>query len=60
MPAPTVRTKKKCCQSDPRCKRCPVVWQRLEDADLAERLGKRKYRPVRKLAKRKLASFRGR
>jgi hypothetical protein len=26
----SVKLKKKCCKSDPRCKRCPVVWKRLE------------------------------
>jgi len=25
----TVRTKKRCCKSGPRCKRCPVVAKRL-------------------------------
>ncbi len=24
-----MKAKTKCCKSDPRCKRCPVVWKRL-------------------------------
>jgi hypothetical protein len=27
--ATSVKLKKKCCKSGPRCKRCPVVWKRL-------------------------------
>lgn len=36
-------------QSFPRCKKCPVVWKRLEAEDLAERLSRRKYRPAKKI-----------
>ena len=32
----TVKPKKRCCQSRPRCKRCPVVMKRLHKAGLAE------------------------
>jgi len=32
-----VKPKKRCCKSDPRCKRCPVVVKRLEKRGLAER-----------------------
>ena len=32
-----VRPKKKCCKSNPRCKRCPVVLKRLERQGLATR-----------------------
>jgi len=32
----TVKPKKRCCQSRPRCKRCPVVLKRLRKAGLAE------------------------
>jgi hypothetical protein len=35
--------KKRCCKSDPRCKRCPVVAKRLTAAGLAERTGRRTY-----------------
>ena len=38
-----VKAKRKCCKSNPRCKRCPVVFKRLEAADLAERVGKRRW-----------------
>lgn len=54
--AKSVKTKVKCCKSGPRCKRCPVVYKRLEDAGLAERAGKRRYvtlePPTRKQMKR--------
>ncbi len=36
-----VKTKKKCCKSGPRCKRCPVVCKRLEREGLAVRESKR-------------------
>jgi hypothetical protein len=38
-----VTVKKRCCKSDPRCKRCPVVMKRLSAAGLAERTGRRTY-----------------
>lgn len=38
-----VRTKKKCCKSGPRCKRCPAAMKRLERRGLATRVGKRSY-----------------
>lgn len=41
--AKSVKTKAKCCKSGPRCKRCPVVYKRLEREGLAERTGKRRY-----------------
>jgi hypothetical protein len=31
------KPKKRCCKSNPRCKRCPVVAKRLEKQGLAER-----------------------
>ena len=39
--AKIVKTKRRCCRSGPRCKRCPVVCKRLEKQGLAERDGKR-------------------
>jgi hypothetical protein len=36
-----IRTKRKCCKSSPRCKRCPVVFKRLETAGYAEHLDRR-------------------
>jgi hypothetical protein len=41
MAATLVKTKKKCCKSGPRCKRCPVVYKRLELAGVATRRDKR-------------------
>ena len=41
--AKLVKTKKRCCKSGPRCKRCPVVCKRLEKQGLAERLELRLY-----------------
>ena len=38
-----VKSKKKCCKSGPRCKRCPAVMKKLERRGLATRLGKRSY-----------------
>jgi hypothetical protein len=35
------RSKRKCCNSNPRCKRCPVVFKRLETAGYAEPLDRR-------------------
>ncbi|MGI8729635.1 MAG: hypothetical protein ACR2LK_06520 [Solirubrobacteraceae bacterium] len=32
-----VKPKSKCCRSDPRCKRCPVVAKRLIKRGLAKR-----------------------
>jgi len=37
---PAVTAKKRCCQSRPRCKRCPVVLRRLSKAGLAEHSGR--------------------
>lgn len=41
--ARTVKTKKKCCKSGPRCKRCPAAMKKLERRGLATRTGKRSY-----------------
>jgi hypothetical protein len=41
--AAEVRAKKRCCQSSPRCRRCPLVLKRLARAGHAERTGKRTY-----------------
>ena len=55
---PRVKAKKHCCKSDPRCKRCPVVLQRLEKAGHAERLTRRAYL-VGKVPKKALKAARG-
>lgn len=54
----TVTTKRKCCKSGPRCKRCPVVWKRLESEGLAVRIDKRTYEPARKIPKKKMKAAR--
>ena len=36
-----MKSKKRCCKDRPRCKRCPVVCKRLENAGYAERQDKR-------------------
>jgi hypothetical protein len=38
-----VKTKKKCCKSGPRCKRCPAAMKKLERRGLATRVSKRHY-----------------
>jgi hypothetical protein len=38
-----VKPKKRCCKDKPRCKRCPVVLERLHRAGLAERDAKGRY-----------------
>ena len=52
-----VKTKKKCCGSNPRCKRCPVVLKRLSKAGLAERRGERLY-VVQRVPKRQMKKIR--
>lgn len=41
--ARTVKVKKKCCKSGPRCKRCPAALKKLERRGLATRVSKRHY-----------------
>jgi hypothetical protein len=55
---PRVKAKKRCCKSDPRCKRCPVVLRRLEKAGHAERVSRRGYL-VGKVPKKALKAARG-
>ena len=54
-----VKAKKKCCGSNPRCKRCPVVLKRLHKADLAEHSGGRFY-VVGPVPKKKMKKARAR
>jgi len=54
-----VKAKKKCCGSDPRCKRCGVVLKRLQKRGFAEHLGGRLYL-VRAVPKKKLKKARAR
>jgi hypothetical protein len=60
MAAKLVKTKKKCCKDNPRCSKCPVVWKRLETAELAEREGPRFYRASPALKKKQLKAARKR
>lgn len=50
--AESLKTKKKCCKSKPRCKKCPVVWKRLSAEGYAERLDVRRYEPTGKIPKK--------
>jgi hypothetical protein len=47
-----IRSKKRCCKSRPRCKRCPVALKRLEKAGLAERTGRRTWLLPKKVSKK--------
>ena len=58
--AKRVKTKKRCCGSGPRCKRCPVVCKRLEKKGLAERVELRVYRITGDVKKKQLAAARAR
>jgi hypothetical protein len=60
MAAVKVRAKGKCCKDRPRCKRCPVVLERLEKAGIAQRTKKGAYRLPDDLTKRDLKPFRAR
>jgi hypothetical protein len=53
-----VKTKKRCCKSRPRCKRCPVVCRRLEQQGLAERVELRVYRVSADVKKKRLKAAR--
>ena len=55
-----IKAKKRCCQSDPRCKRCPVVCKRLEKLGYAERQSKRRWTLVTLPPKKLLAGARAR
>jgi len=55
-----VKTKKRCCKSGPRCKRCPVVCRRLEREGLADRLELRVYLVSADLTKKQLKAARAR
>ncbi len=57
--AQKVKAKRKCCGSDPRCKRCAVVLKRLRKAGLAEHSGGRVY-VVGSVPKKKMKKARAR
>jgi hypothetical protein len=53
-----VVAKKRCCKSQPRCKRCPVVLRRLERVDLARHVSGSTYVLASDLKKRHLRAAR--
>ena len=55
-----VKTKKRCCKSRPRCKKCPVVCKRLADQGLAVRQSKRHYLVELDVGKKTLKTARAR
>jgi hypothetical protein len=55
-----VVTKKRCCKSGPRCKKCPVVWKRLETAGYAEREDRRVFTVIAPVSKKHLKAARKR
>ena len=55
-----VKTKKRCCKSGPRCKKCPVVCKRLENEGLAIRQSKRHYLVELNISKKQLKAARAR
>ena len=57
-----VKTKRRCCEDRPRCKKCPVAWKRLSNAGLAERDAdnRRVYLASPDLTKKQLKAARGR
>jgi hypothetical protein len=57
--AAAVKPKKKCCKSDPRCKRCPVVLKRLETRGFAKKRDGR-YKLSKDLTKKILKAARAR
>jgi hypothetical protein len=58
--AKLVKTKRRCCKSGPRCKRCPVVCKRLEKQGLADRLELRLYLVSGAVTKKQLKAVRAR
>lgn len=55
-----VKTKKKCCKSGPRCKRCPAAMKKLERRGFAERVSKRSYMVSLEAMKKDLKAARAR
>ena len=54
-------TKKRCCKSGPRCKKCPVVYKRLEAEGFVVRQNKREWTPTAgKIPKRAMKVARAR
>ena len=55
-----VKAKKRCCEDDPRCKRCPVVCRRLEQAGYLERVRRRRWVVLAPPPKKVLKALRAR
>lgn len=55
-----VKTKRKCCKSGPRCKRCPAALRDLERRGLATRVSKRSYVVSLDITKRDIKAARKR
>jgi hypothetical protein len=55
-----VKTKKRCCKSRPRCKKCPVTCKRLERAGHAVRQDSRHYLVELGIGKKTLKAARAR
>ena len=55
-----VKTKKRCCKSRPRCKKCPVTCKRLEQAGHAIRQDRRSYLVELDIGKKTLKAARAR
>jgi len=53
-------TKKCCCKDSPRCRKCPVVWKRLETMGEAEREDRRVYLAAETLKKKHVKAARKR
>ena len=55
-----VKTKRRCCKSKPRCRRCPVTCKRLEKAGHAVRQDSRHYLVELDIGKKALKAARAR
>ena len=55
-----VKTKRRCCKSNPRCKKCPVTCKRLEKAGHAVRQDSRHYVVELGISKKALKAARSR
>jgi len=55
-----IKTKKKCCKSGPRCKRCPAALKKLERRGLATRVSKRHYLVAMDVGKKEWKAARAR
>ena len=53
-----VKTKRRCCKSKPRCKRCPVVCKRLSRQGLAVKRDDGRYVLAKELRKKQLKAAR--